>query len=132
MLESEKKIKIPKWSELNLWVKFGLIAVIIIGVAVAVWVWQDRRLTAKIEQLQIANQVKAEQIKAIEAEKSNLQSQISNLKKQVTALQAQNDYRIEEAGRDAYQTAYDMPDNDVLDSFNQLITGARRRNSVRQ
>lgn len=126
------KIKIPKWTELNLWVKYALIAVIIIGVAMAVWVWQDRRLAAKIEQLQIDNKVKAEQIKAIEAEKSNLQSQISNLKKQVTALQAQNDYRIEEAGRNAYQTAYDMPDNDVLDSFNQLITGARRRNSVRQ
>jgi len=113
-------------------VKYAIAAVVLLAVAGGIGYWRDRQLVRQIYTLQSEAQAKAEQIKVVEAEKKDLLAQIDELKKKLTATQVKNDSNIKEAGKHAYQKANSIPDSAVLRNFNQLIDGARRRNSARQ
>lgn len=113
------------------WVKYAIVAVVLIAVAGGAGYRRDRQLVSQINTLQTENQAKAEQIRVVEAEKKDLLIQIDELKKQLTATQIKNDSNIKEAGKHAYQKANNIPDSAVLRNFNLLIDGARKRNTNR-
>lgn len=111
--------------------KYVVVGAVIISLLIGVGYWRDRQLSRQIEALQTEVQVRSELIKIVEAEKDSLKLQIMDLQKRLTATQITNDSNIKEAGKNAYQQTYKMPDSDVLYNFNLLIDGARKRNAER-
>lgn len=113
------------------WVRYAVVAILIAALTGGIGYWRDRQLSLRIEALQTEVQVRAELIKIVEAEKDSLKLQIMDLQKRLTTAQITNDSNIKEAGKNAYQQTYKMPDSDVLYNFNLLIDGARKRNAER-
>lgn len=113
------------------WIKYVAIVVVILALSGGFGLWRDRQLTRRINTLETENQAIAQQIKVVSAERDEIKAQYEALKKQLTTVQAKNDSNIKEAGKNAYQQTYKMPDSDVLYNFNLLIDGARKRNAER-
>ena len=113
------------------WFKYAVIVAVIMSLAGGMGYWRDRQLTRNINMLETQVQIKAEQIKVVEAERDEIKAQYEALKKQIMATQVKNDSNIKEAGKHAYQKASNIPDSDVLRNFNLLIDSARKRNTNR-
>lgn len=115
------------------WVKYAIVAVVLIAVAGGVGYWRDRQLVSQIYMLQSENQAKAEQIKAVEAEKKDLLIQIDELKKKLTATQIKNDSNIKEAGKNEYKKVMSLKDVAVIDYYNNVYRpGVVQRNATRK
>ena len=85
------------------------------------------RLDKRVKMLEAENTIKAEQIRVIEREKTDICNQLKLLIEKQNALQKLNDNHIKEAGRIEYKETLKMSDADVLDSLNALIESASKR-----
>lgn len=87
------------------------------------------KLDKRVKILEAENTIKAEQLRVIEIEKTNICHQLKLLIEKQNALQKRNDNHIKEAGQLEYKKTLEMSDTDVLDSLNALIESASKRNS---
>ena len=96
-------------------------------------VWVRHSSTAReISSLRSAYAESVEQVRALEDEVTSLRVELDRKKEEIVRLQQEHDRAIREVTADAYRKARTLSDDELLDAYNKLITGARQRNADRE
>lgn len=121
--------KAADWLASHKWLLVGLalIALLLCGV------WARHSSTAReISSLRSAYAQSVEQVRQLEDEVTYLRVELDRKKEEIVQLQERHDRAIREVSANAYRKARTLSDDELLDAYNRLISGARSRNADRE
>ena len=96
-------------------------------------VWVRHSSTAReISSLRSAYAQSVEQVRQLEDEVTSLCVELDRKKEEIVQLQERHDRAIREVSANAYRKARTLSDDELLDAYNRLISGARSRNADRE
>ena len=107
-------------------------ALLMVGVAAALWSWMDDRHSAELAVLQKELAQNEQELQAAGRQAEDLRAQLARKQDEIEQLQRNNDRRVKEVTVNAYKKARALSDDDLLAAYNRLISGARSRNADRE
>lgn len=125
----DKLSRAADWLSSHKWHIAGLalIALLLCGV------WVRHSSTAReISSLRSAYAQSVEQVRQLEDEVTYLRVELDRKKEEIVQLQERHDRAIREVSANAYRKARTLSDDELLDAYNRLISGARSRNADRE
>lgn len=125
---TDKLSRAADWLASHSW-QIALVAFLLLF-ALGVWV-RASETSREISELKSAYSESVEQLKTLEAETVRLKNELEKKQAEIAALQQANDRKIKEVTTSAYRKAYAVSDDDLLNAYNDVISGARRRNADR-
>ena len=121
--------KAADWLASHKWhiVGLALIALLLCGI------WVRHSSTAReISSLRSAYAQNVKQVRQLEDEVTSLRVELDRKKEEIVRLQQEHDRAIKEVTANAYRKARTLSDDELLDAYNRLISGARSRNAERE
>lgn len=106
---------------------------IIIGLAAFILViFYNLYKSAELANLTAAYQSNLESLKVLDDKVKFLENELLRKQTEISRLQADNDKKIKERANSAYKEAHNLGDDDLPSAFDDLVSGARRRNEERR
>lgn len=121
--------KAADWIKSHRWHIVGAALLALLALGIYARAWQTQR---EISSLRTAYAQSVEQVKALETETIKLRAELDRKREEIVELQEANDRAIREVTAGAYRKARNLSDAELLDAYNRLITGARKRNADRE